>query len=84
MSEVFEEKVNTGSTEFTEGVEAGSNSAEDRNWQAGNDVGQALKVETTKKTTVDGNEDSEMPLFLRSNPEGKQGNPQDEKDASEE
>ena len=85
MSEVLEEKVNTSSTEFKQGVEAGLNSAEDtRNWHAGNDLGQALKVETTKKTTVDGTEDAETPLFLRSSPGGKQGNPQDEKDATEE
>jgi hypothetical protein len=85
MSEVLEEKVNTSSKEFKQGVEAGLNSAKDnRNWQAGNDLGQALKVETTKKTNVDGNEDSETPLFLRSSPEGKQGNAQDEKDAAEE
>lgn len=85
MSEVLEEKVNTSSTEFKQGVEAGLNSANDtRNWQAGNDLGQALKGETTKKTTVDRNEDTDTPLFLRSGPDGKQGNAQDEKDATEE
>ena len=85
MSEVLEEKVNTSSTEFKQGVEAGLNSADDtRNWQAGNDLGQALKVKTTKKTTVDGTADTDTPLFLRSRPEGKQGNPQDEKDTTEE
>jgi hypothetical protein len=36
--------VDTNSTEFTEGVEAGLNSEEDtKNWKAGNELGRALK-----------------------------------------
>lgn len=41
-----EEKVNTNSTEFRQGVEAGLNSEEDtKNWKAGNDLGHELKEE---------------------------------------
>ena len=41
-----EEKVNTSSVEFKQGVEAGLNSEEDtKNWKAGNELGQELKEE---------------------------------------
>lgn len=42
-----EEKVNTKSAEFKQGVEAGLNSDEDtKNWKAGNKLGQELKEES--------------------------------------
>jgi hypothetical protein len=46
MSVDIKENVDTDSTEFIEGVEAGLNSEEDtKNWKAGNALGQALKEE---------------------------------------
>ena len=77
--------VNTRSTEFKEGVEAGLNSAEDtKNWIAGNDLGQELKDKTGNKTPDDGINSSSMPLFMRSTQERPKGNAQDEKDETEE
>jgi hypothetical protein len=41
-----ENRVNTNSVEFKQGVEAGLNSEEDtKNWKAGNELGQELKEE---------------------------------------
>ena len=46
MSVDIKQHVDTNSTEFTEGVEAGLNSAEDtKNWKAGNELGQELREE---------------------------------------
>lgn len=46
MSEDEKQKVDTTSTEFKQGVEAGLNSEEDtKNWKAGNELGQELKEE---------------------------------------
>lgn len=46
MSEVEKQKVDTDSTEFKQGVEAGLNSEEDtKNWKAGNELGRELKEE---------------------------------------
>jgi hypothetical protein len=85
MKEVIEQQVNTSSSEFKEGVEAGLNSpADTRNWQAGNDLGQALKDETGKETPMGGSHESTAPLFMRSSTERNQGNAQDEKDETEE
>ena len=44
MSVDENDKVDTTSTEFKQGVEAGLNSEEDtKNWKAGNELGQELK-----------------------------------------
>ena len=46
MSEDEKEKVNTNSSQFKQGVEAGLNSEEDtKNWKAGNELGRELKEE---------------------------------------
>ena len=46
MSQDENEKVNTNSAPFKQGVEAGLNSEEDtKNWKAGNELGQQLKEE---------------------------------------
>jgi hypothetical protein len=46
MSEDVNQKVDTNSAEFKQGVEAGLNSEEDtKNWKAGNELGQELKEE---------------------------------------
>jgi hypothetical protein len=51
-----EEKVNTKSAEFKQGVEAGLNSEEDsKNWKAGNELGQELKEEGETAEPVRGN-----------------------------
>jgi hypothetical protein len=51
-----EEKVNTKSSEFKQGVEAGLNSEEDtKNWKAGNELGQELKEEGETAEPVRGN-----------------------------
>ncbi len=86
MSGDIEQQVNTNSTEFKQGVEAGLNSAEDtKNWQAGNELGQELKER--------GNEESvskslfkapSLPLFMRDSSEGNKQNAQDEKDETDE
>ena len=84
MIEGIKPDVNTRSSEFKEGVEAGLNSPEDtKNWIAGNDLGQALKDESgVDKPATELN--TGTPLFMRSSPERVRGNAQDEKDASEE
>lgn len=77
--------VNPRSSEFKEGVEAGLNSPEDtKNWNAGNDLGQALKDETGDEKPASELDIPTNPLFMRSSPERVRGNAQDEKDASEE
>jgi len=51
-----EDKVNTKSAEFKQGVEAGLNSEEDtKNWKAGNELGQELKEESEPAGPVLGN-----------------------------
>nr|MBA3242437.1 hypothetical protein [Acidobacteriota bacterium] len=46
MSVDIKQNVDTDSTEFKKGVEAGLNSEEDtKNWKAGNELGQELKEE---------------------------------------
>ena len=87
MSEDIKQQVDTDSTEFTEGVEAGLNSAEDtKNWKAGNALGQALKEEGVIEKPISENpvDESSTPLFLRDSPDGRMGNAQDEKDETEE
>ena len=79
--------VNTDSREFKHGVEAGLNSAEgSRNWQAGKELGQELKDVAQHQVPVSESISNEpaRPIFLSGSSEGKKGNPQDEKDASEE
>ena len=85
MIEEIKADVNTRSSEFKEGVEAGLNSPEDsRNWIAGNDLGQALKDETVNDKPATELNSASTPLFMRSSPERVRGNAQDEKDATEE
>jgi hypothetical protein len=83
MSEDIKQNVDTESTEFTEGVEAGLNSEEDtKNWKAGNALGHALKEEGETEEPISEKpvDQSSTPLFLRNSPEGRMGNAQDEKD----
>ena len=85
MIEEIQPDVNTRSSEFNEGVEAGLNSPEDtKNWIAGNDLGQALKDETGDDKPASAKKIVSTPVFMRSSPERVRGNAQDEKDASEE
>ena len=79
--------VDTNSAGFKQGVEAGLNSAEDtKNWQAGNKLGQELKNEVENKEPMPPIlfKEPSPPLFLSDLSEGKKGNPQDEKDETEE
>jgi hypothetical protein len=85
MSVNIKQNVNTKSTEFNEGVEAGLNSEEDtKNWKAGNALGQALKEEGENKAPIHESPvvESSTPLFMRDSPDGRIGNAQDEKDAT--
>ena len=85
MSEDIKQNVDTNSTEFSEGVEAGLNSQEDtKNWKAGNDLGQALKEEGVTKEPIYKNpvNESSTPLFLQNGTDGLRGSAQDEKDAT--
>ena len=85
MIEEIQADVNTRSSEFKEGVEAGLNSPEDtKNWIAGNDLGQALKDEPGHDKPVSGLSSANTPVFMKSSPERVRGNAQDEKDATEE
>jgi len=83
----IKQHVDTNSADFKQGVEAGLNSAEDtKNWQAGNELGQELKNEGENKEPVPQSlfKEPSPPLFLSDGSEGKKGNPQDEKDETEE
>jgi hypothetical protein len=83
----IKQHVDTNSADFKQGVEAGLNSAEDtKNWQAGNELGQELKKEVENKEPVPESifKESSPPLFMSDRAEGKKGNPQDEKDETEE
>jgi hypothetical protein len=85
MKEDIQQDVDTSSAEFKEGVEAGLNPTEDtKNWQAGNDLGQALKDETGEKLPPFGSVEPSVPVFMEASPERKRGNLQDEKDESAE
>jgi hypothetical protein len=82
MSVDIKKNVDTNSTEFNEGVEAGLNSAEDtKNWKAGNALGQALKEEDKIEGPIYENPvgESSTPLFLRDSPGSNKGSAQDEK-----
>ena len=80
--------VDTNSTDFKQGVEAGLNSAENsKNWQAGNELGQELKTEVVNKEPLSQSlfpKAPSTPLFMIDSSEGKKGNAQDEKDETEE
>jgi hypothetical protein len=83
----IKQHVDTNSADFKQGVEAGLNSAEDtKNWQAGNELGQELKNEVENIALVPGGlfKEPSPPLFMSDRSEGKKGNPQDEKDETEE
>jgi hypothetical protein len=83
----IKQHADTNSADFKQGVEAGLNSAEDtKNWQAGNELGQELKNEVENKVRVPHSlfKEPSPPLFMRDRSEGKKGNPQDEKDETEE
>ena len=84
MSIDIKQDVNTNSTEFNEGVEAGLNSEEaTKNWKAGNELGRALKEEegATKELLYKNPfAEASIPLFLRDNPGSNKGNAHDEKD----
>jgi hypothetical protein len=83
----IKQHVDTNSADFKQGVEAGLNSAEDtKNWQAGNELGQELKEEVENKEPVSESllKEPSSPLFMNDSSEGKKGNPQDEKDETEE
>lgn len=86
MSEEIRQPVDTSSDKFKEGVEAGLNSPKDtQNWQAGNELGEELKSEGQKKEPIsEVRESPTPPLFLDDSSEGDKGNPQDEKDETEE
>jgi hypothetical protein len=85
MNEDRRREVNPNSPEFKEGVEAGLNSAEDtKNWQAGNDLGQALKDEKGELLPPSASVEPSVPVFMETSPERNQGNAQDEKDESAE
>jgi hypothetical protein len=83
----IKEHVDTNSADFKQGVEVGLNSPEDtKNWQAGNELGRALKNEVENQEPVSESlfKEPSPPLFLSDCSEGKKGNPQDEKDETEE
>ena len=86
MNDDIKPKVNTNSAAFKGGIQAGLNSEEDtKNWKAGNELGTELKEEITEEVLVEKpSPDDSVPLFLRDSRDGKKGNAQDEKDASEE
>ena len=87
MSGETGQDVDTNSPEFKQGVEAGLNVGKDReNWKAGNELGLELKeeVEDDKPIAKTLLKELSTPLFMNDSPEGNQGNPQDEKDGTEE
>ena len=57
-----------------------------KNWKAGNELGQEPKEEVEDNEPVSKSplKGSSTPLFMRDRPEGNKGNPQDEKDETEE
>ncbi len=67
-------------------VKAEPNFPDTKSWEAGDELGPAVKEEarekqTRKKAFAD---KSSTPLFLKDSPEGNKGNAQDEKDQREE
>ena len=55
-----------------------------KNWKAGNELGQEPKEEIEDNEPVSKSPLKESPLFMSDSPEGNKGNPQDEKDETEE
>jgi hypothetical protein len=93
VSEDVKAKVDIDSPEFKAGVEAGLNStAATKDWQAGLELGQRLKVERENKVESENKEavqdvlfkEPSLPLFLRDGSEGNKDNAQDEKDETAE
>jgi hypothetical protein len=87
MSGDIEQHVDTNSVEFKQGVEAGLNAGKDmKNWKAGNELGLELKeeVEDDEPVSISLFRESSTPVFISDSPEGNKGNPQDEKDETEE
>lgn len=87
MSEDIEQHVDTNSSEFKQGVEAGLNAGQDmKNWKAGNELGIELKEEGEDDEPVSKSplKEPSTPLFMRDSSEGNKGNAQDEKDETEE
>jgi hypothetical protein len=87
MGKDMGQHVDTSSAKFKEGVEAGLNSPKDtQNWQAGNELGEELKNEGRKKEPVSEVlfREPSTPLFMEDSSGGDKGNPQDEKDETEE
>ena len=80
------EHVDTNSAEFKQGVEAGLNGGKDmKNWKAGNELGQELKAEVEDEPVSKSlSKEFSTPVFMSDSPEGDKGNPQDEKDETEE
>ena len=79
--------VDTNSADFKQGVQAGLNSADEtKNWQAGNELGRELKDEVVNREPVSESlfKEPSLPVFVSDGSEGKKGNPQDEKDETEE
>lgn len=84
MNEEKMQNVDSSSTKFNEGVEAGLNSSEDtRNWQAGNELGQDLRDDNENTRSKDVLKKDGVPLFMR-NSGIKKSSDQDEKDESAE
>lgn len=86
MTDAIKPDVNTSSVKFNEGVEAGLNSSEDKNWQAGNELGKELKDEDDNSEQISEMLllDASVPLFLRDTVGGNKENDQDEKAQTEE
>ena len=86
MSGDIEKHVDTNSTEFKQGVEAGLNAGKDmKNWKAGNELGLELKEEVDDEPVSKSPlKEFSTPLFMTDSPEGNKGNAQDEKDETEE
>lgn len=63
-----------------------NSTADTKNPQAGNELGQELNDEVEPKEPVSesGFNEPSLPLFMNNRSENKKGNPQDEKDETEE
>ena len=86
MSEDIKPHVDTNSAEFKQGVAAGLHGGKDiKNWKAGNELGQELKAEVEDEPVSKSlSKEFSTPVFMSDSPEGDKGNPQDEKDETEE
>lgn len=87
MSEEMQQPVDASSAEFKKGVDAGLNAKEQtKNWKAGNELGEELKVgdETKEPVRKDVSSESSKLRSTDNTSEGNKGNLQDEKDETEE